>query len=264
MGYRRIVAVINEHTSSTLTARYAMSLAEACKAELLLYAINGGESGASLHHHANHHLEHSAAVATDMGIPVSRIIESGSLSLLLPKRVEKEEVDLVFYPLAPGESYGTRLQQQTVHHLLRTISADLAITRTVTMAKPHPRHILMPLGKTVGEMERRLLFIAELARCFHAEVMLFHLTAGNGGKSLPDDVSQFRQKLKEQHIPVQARSGRGVFSKAIAVEAISRHSDLIIIGASGRGLLRRLFYGNLAGDVMHLPPCNTILFRAAL
>jgi hypothetical protein len=41
-------------------------------------------------------------------------------------------------------------------------------------------------------------------------------------------------------------------------EVVVREPD-----ASERGILRRLFIGNPAGYVMHHPPCNTILFRAA-
>jgi nucleotide-binding universal stress UspA family protein len=62
---------------------------------------------------------------------------------------------------------------------------------------------------------------------------------------------------------VLERSGKGAIGKSITVEAITRHNDLIVLGASERGVLQRLFFGNPAGDVMHQPPCNAIMFKAA-
>ena len=81
---------------------------------------------------------------------------------------------------------------------------------------------------------------------------------------MPDDITCFRKRLELRQVKVLVRIGRGEVGPAITVEAITRQNDLIVLGASGRGLLRRLFAGNPAGDVMLQPPCNTILFRAAV
>ncbi len=263
MSYRKIISVINEQTSSTVTARYAISLAAAGNAELVLYAAPDEGSNEAVLHHTDRHLDHLFTVAFDLDIPVTRITEIGNISKLLPKRVEVEKADLVFYPLLPDERYGANLQGDAVHLLLRTIRSDLAIMRVIHMAKPHPGQILMPLGKVISDRERRLVFITELAKSFHAQVTLFHLSAEREAKGMPDDITHFRHQLQQQHVTVLERSGRGNLGKAITVEAITRHNDLIVLGASQRGVLRRLFFGNPAGDVMYQPPCNAILFRAA-
>jgi nucleotide-binding universal stress UspA family protein len=80
---------------------------------------------------------------------------------------------------------------------------------------------------------------------------------------MPDDITLFGKQLRQQQVTVLERSGRGDPGKAINVEAITRHNDLIVVGASGRGAMRRLIFGNPAGDIMHQPPCNAILFRVA-
>lgn len=263
MSYHKIFSVVNEHTVSTTIARYAISLAAACKAELVLYAAHGEGNSEAVLHHTDRHLDHLFTAAFELDIPVTRITEIGNISKLLPKRAQAEKADLVFYPLKPDEHYGANLQRHPVHNLLRTIHSDLAIMRAITMAKPHPRHILAPLAAVVKDKQRRLAFITELARCFHAQVTLFHLSAEKDAKKLPDDFAGFREQLQRHHIKVLERSGSGHIGRAIAVEAITRHNDLIVIGASERGVLRRLFFGNPAGDVMHQPPCNAILFRAA-
>ena len=263
MSYCKILSVINEQTVSTVIARYAISLAAACKAELVLYASHDEGGDENNRQRTDRHLDHLFTVALDLNIPVTRITEIGNIGKLLPERVQAEKADLVFYPLTPYKRYGADLQRHTVHHLLRTISSDLAIMRVITMAKPHPGHILVPLGKVVSDKERRLLFITELARSFQSKVTLFHLSPEREAKGMPDDITDFRKQLLLQQVMVLERNGRGDIGKAITVEAITRHNDLIVLGASERGVLRRLFFGNPVGDVMHQPPCNVILFRAA-
>ncbi|MDA8431126.1 MAG: universal stress protein [Geobacteraceae bacterium] len=263
MSYRTIVSVINEHTASTVTARYAIALAAACKAGLVLYAAgDDGSDEASLQRTARHQ-DHLYAVASELGIPVARITGIGNVSKLLPEWLQAEKADLVLYPMIPDKRYGTVLQRQTIRHILRTIRTDLAIMRVITMAKPHPGHILVPLGKVIDDNGRRLMFIAELAKSFQSQVTLFHLSAERDSKGMPDDIIQFGKQLREEHVTVLERRGRGDLGRAITVEAITRHNDLVVLGATGRGALRRLLFGNPAGDIMHKPPCNTILFQAA-
>ena len=262
MSYRKIVSVVNDLTVSTVTSRYAISMAVACKAEIMLYAAHDvGESESSWHGTVRH-LDHLTAIASEQGVPVTRIMENGNISTLLPKRVQAEQCDLVFYPLAPYKRYGADLQRRTIRSLMRAISPDLVIMRAVSMTKPHPRHILVPLGNVVNDVDRHVIFIAGMAEIFKAEVTLYHLFASQTAAPIPDGITLVRKLLEQHNITVRERSGFGVLSEVITVEAITRHNDLIILGASERGLLRRLFFGNPAADVMHQPPCNAILFRA--
>jgi len=263
MNYRKIFSVVTEHTASTVTAHYAISLATACQAELVFYAAHDEGCPESIILHTDRHLDHLFNLALELNIPVTRITEAGRMGKLLPIRVQKEQADLLFYPLTPDEQYGANLQRHMVHHLLRTIDCDISILRVVNMAKPHPRHILMPLGKTIKDSERRLNFIAELARGFHSQVTLFHLSSQPGAKEMPAEITRFRRHLQQRHVTVLERRGSGEIGRFIAVEAITRHYDLIVLGATERGVLQRLFFGNPAGEVMHQPPCNTILFQAA-
>jgi nucleotide-binding universal stress UspA family protein len=261
MKYRKILSVVTEHTGSTMAARYAIALAAAGKAELVLYATHQeGADEASLIH-TEHHVDHLFTAAFELGIPVTRITEAGRIAHLLPKRVHEEGADLIFYPLTPSEEYGTTFQQQIVHQLLRSVSADLAIMRIMHMGKPHPHHILVPLGGVIGNRHHLGNFLTALAKSFHAQITLFHRPAGRK-RGAPEDFVLLCNELR-QHLPVLERSGTGHIAKAIAMEAISHHHDLIVLGASERGTLKRLFFGNPAGDVMQKPPCNAILFRAA-
>lgn len=264
MSYHKIFSIVNELTASAVAARYAISLAASCKAELILYAIAGEGSSEELLRRTEHHLDHLQKISLDLNITVTRITEVGSIRTMLPKRVQVERADLVCYPLAGDEKYGASFKQHTVHHLLRTIKPDMAIMRIITMGKPHPCHILVPFGKVISGREPRLAFLTALADCFKARVTLYHLFAASNADEMPGDITRFRHQLQLHHITVLERNGVGPLGKAITLEAISHHNDLIVLGASERCLLRRVFFGNPAGDVMHQPPCNAILFRPHL
>ena len=261
MNYRMILAVVNEQSASTITARYAIAMAQAARTKLLLYSAATAGTDERTLHHTDRHLDHLFTTAFDLGVAVTRITEVGAIIQLLQQRVQTEQVDLVFYPIHPDEQYGDPLQRQNVHRLLSTIRADLAIMRIIHMGKPHPRHILVPLAASVTDRAQRTAFLTALARSFHAQITLFHRSVDRNGET-PADFIAMRDALRLQHLPVLERSGSGQIAKAIAMEAVSHHNDLIVIGASERGVLRRMFSGNPAGDVMHQPPCNAILFRA--
>jgi nucleotide-binding universal stress UspA family protein len=262
MSYRTIFSVVNEHTASTVTARYAIAVAAAYKAELVLYAAHDEGSNEALLLRTNRHLDHLVAIASEFAINVTCVVEVGNISTLLPKRVAADKADLVWYPLSQHERYGAHLRRHTVHHLLRAVMSDLAIMRINTMVKPHPVRILAPLGKVADRNDHRLLFVAALANCFNSQVTLFHLSKERGVKKMPDSITRFREQLQQQQVAVLERHGTGNIAEAIGVEAIARHNDLVVLGASERGALSRVISGNPAGDVMHRPPCNTILFRA--
>jgi nucleotide-binding universal stress UspA family protein len=261
MSYRKIFSVINEHTVSTVIARYALSVATSCRAELVLYVAHSNESNEAIRHETDRHAEHLMTIASALGIAVTRITEIGNIVTLLPKRVHAENADLVFYPLSPYKRYGADQQRHTVRRLMRTIKPDLVVMRAITMAKPHPGRILVPLGKVVSNKERRLMFVAELATSYQAQVTLYHLTATSDVHGMPDDITRFGKQLRGQNITVLERKGVGRLYRAITVEAITHHNDLIVLGASTHGMVRRLFFGDPIGAIMHKPPCNTILFR---
>jgi nucleotide-binding universal stress UspA family protein len=247
-----------------VTARYAILLATACKARLVLYAAHDEGCDVDILQRSDRHQGHLYTVASELGLTVSRITEVGRIVNLLPKRAQAEKADLVFYPLTPYKRYGVDQQRHTVRHLLRTITSDLAIMRVVTMARPHPAQILVPLDRSISNKERRLLFISALARSYRARVTLFHLSAERAAQMMPDDIVQFGKLLQQEGVTVLERLGRGDIGRAITVEAVTRRNDLIVLGASARGVLRKLFIGNPAGDIMQHPSCNTILFRPAL
>lgn len=262
MSYRKIVTVVDEHTGSTVTAGYAMWLAKSCSAELVLYCALPADVPQPAQH-AERHLSHLEKEASLLGVAVTRVRETGAIEKLLPATVRSQGADLLFYSLSPGESYGAYLQRQTVHQLLRSISCDLAIVRVVNLAKPHPRHILMPVSKSASGSAARQRFITAICKGFHSQITLLHLFPTPPRGRMPQHIDELQELLLQQQVAVLARSAVGRVGSSITVEAIARHSDLIVLGHSERGLVQKLLYGNPAAEVLHHPPCNAILFRGA-
>lgn len=80
MNYRTILAVINEQTGSTVSACYAMELAAAGGSRLVLYCVHEGDS--TVGDLADKHLDHLFSEAQAVGIAVTRIAESDSITTL--------------------------------------------------------------------------------------------------------------------------------------------------------------------------------------
>lgn len=261
MSYRTILAVVDDQSASTVAARYALALALEGRSRLVLYSAIAKGTDENRLRHIDRHIEQLVNEAGELGVAVTRITETGRLAQLLPRRVETEQVELVCYPVPPGEHYGDPLQQQEMHRLLQTVRTNLAIFRIMQLGKPHPSRILVPLGASTNDREQRTAFLSALAHSYHSQITLFH-RADRRSNRAPDDLTAIRNALRQRHLQVLERGSSGNIAHDIAMEAISHHHDLIVLGASERGLLRRLFTGNPAGDVMHHPPCNAVIFRA--
>ncbi len=264
MNYHTILTVVNEHTTSIVMARYAMALALAGNAQLILYTAHGGGVNDVLLRRGNHHREYLNTLATGLGISVTQIVTTGRLHTQLPKLVLEQHVDAVFYHMAPGEQYGNNLPRETVYYLLRGVRCDLVVMRVTDMGEPHPGHILVPLGNRGNSSKYHLLFVSGLARAFAAEVILFHVATRQRDREMPKCVTLFKEQLAQSAVTVQERRGAGRIGEEIGIEAVTRHHDLIVLGASNRGLFRTLFFGNPAGMIMGNPPCNSMLFRPRL
>ena len=73
MSYRTILSVINQHTSSTVIAHYAVALAKECRARLVLYAAHPEGTSESTLKHTDRHLEHLVAFADELEVSVKQM-----------------------------------------------------------------------------------------------------------------------------------------------------------------------------------------------
>ncbi|MBM4284827.1 MAG: universal stress protein [Deltaproteobacteria bacterium] len=276
--YRRILAAVNEHSNSELAARYALSLAQACGARLSLVFVAQDRVTPEALHRAEASLERLFTEAAERSLEVESIVQRGRPLDRIRELVAERGIDLVFAATRREDvarRYFTRTQAR---ELMLHLPCSVALVRLVHPGRVHPRRILVPFRGHLTRLEERGHFVARLAQVFGAQVTLFHaprsLTGFFHGELhlrpaereafVPEDMEKFIRSLQHHQVAHDRRLGHGRVGAAIAVEAALRRSDLIVMGASERGLLRSLLSGNPVEEVLQESPCNLIIFMPRL
>lgn len=273
--YKRILSAVNEFTNSEVAARYALALAAACGAELLLaYSAEELATDEAIGR-AERALERLFRAARDRGIAVESITEQGDPLRKIPATARRYGADIAFIATRHEDVRQRFFSRTRAQQLMARLPCSAALVRSVRMGRVHPRTVLAPLKGSIPHLEERAYFTAKLARGLEAPVTIFHLpapltdffhgeflqTAAEREQRLPKEVSRFIERVSHYGAPPERRTGRGGIARSITTEAALRRNDLIIMGASERGLLRSLLGGNPVEQVLRETPCNLIIFR---
>jgi nucleotide-binding universal stress UspA family protein len=276
--YRHILAAVNEHSNSEWAARYALALARVCQAQLTLIFAATPATGREVVHRAEATLERLFLEATSQGVAVESVVRAGDPFQVIKELVAEREIQLTMA--------ATRREDLSRRFFLKTLARDLmlrlpcsvALVRVVHFGRVHPRRLLVPFRGHISKMEERVYFVARLAEAFEAQVTLFHappsLTGYFRGRltpapkelepHIPGDIAKFSEMLERCQIAHEKRLGRGAVATAITMEAAAQRSDLIIMGASGRGLMESMLWGNPVEEVLRETPCNLIILLPRL
>ncbi|MBI5212034.1 MAG: universal stress protein, partial [Nitrospirae bacterium] len=246
--YKKILAAVNEHLNSEISARYALNLARVCGAKLYIcFIAEKGMSGSSFEE-AEETVKRIFLDAEKMEITVEGITETGEPVEEINKIARHEGIDIAFASTR-REDVERRFYAGTVaRNLSLKLSCSVALVRGVHMGKIHPKDILIPLKARIDRMRERAYFTAKMAECFGSKVFVFHatkpitkffhgeihLTPAQWEKRLPEDISKFIEHMKRYKVEIEERLSPGAAAKSITVEAASRRHDLIIMGASER------------------------------
>jgi nucleotide-binding universal stress UspA family protein len=276
--YKHILAAVNEHSNSEQAARYALGLARVCGARLtLVFAAVPGSTREVLHL-GEAAVKRLFEEALAQGLEAESVVRAGQPLAVIRELVHTTRVNLVFA--------ATRHEDLSRRFFLKTLARDLmlrlpcsvALVRVVHPGRLHPRRILVPFRGRMTKLAERAEFVALLAHAFGAEVTLFHapgsltdffrgerlLSPEEREASVPRDMDRFIACLEGLRIPHERRLGRGRVASAITVEAAVRRSDLIVMGASERGLLSSVLAGNPVEEVLRETPCNFIMLLPRL
>ena len=140
----------------------------------------------------------------------------------------------------------------------------------------HPQNILVPYRGLSARPREKAFFVGKLAEAFGAAVTVFHtpepptsffrgVIQGAGTmKPLAGEMDRFLKHLEEFRLSPETRLGRGPAGRAITMEAAAQRNDLIIMGASERGLWESLVSGNPVEQVLRETPCNLIILLPRL
>ena len=275
MTYTKILAAVNEHLNSEVSARYALHLAKTTQS--LLYLCYIAEKGVSARdftgtEEAVKRLFHRAK---ESGVRVESVFDSGDPVNKIQKIVRTEGIDIVF-AATRREDIEKRFYAGTVSRKLSLIlPCSVALVRVVHMGRIHPRTILVPLKAKINHISERTYFTAMLNRAFDSKLFLFHaqkkitkffrgelhLTSIEWEKKIPHDILRFIDHLDRYNVRHEKRLTPGSAGRHIMIEAASKRHDLIVMGASERSLLHSFIWGNPVEEVLRETPCDLIILK---
>ena len=274
--YKKILAAVNEHLNSEVSARYAMNLALICGAKFYICFIAGKGIPSSGFERAEDAVKRLFSEARDKDIQVESITETGDPVTEIGKVVKHEGVDIVFASTR-REDIEKRFYEGTIARKLSlNLPCSVALVRVVHMVKVHPGKILVPLNARINRVKERAYFTARMAGAFHSKVFVFHaakpitkffhgevhLTPLQWEQRLPRDILDFMEHITKYKIELEGRLTPGAVAKAITIEAASKRHDLIIMGASERSLLSSILKGNPVERVLRDTPCDLLILKA--
>ena len=274
--YRTILAAVNEYVNSEVAGRYAKHLARAAGAKLILCSVREpGQSEASFERSREtaRRLQHNAR---ELGVEAACLFDAGDPVERIRAIVLAEGVDLVFTATRRADVKNRIIRGgATARKLLPALPCSVALVRVVHLGRSHPGEILVALKKQIDHIPERAEFTALLAKAFKARVHLFHVTKPvsrffHGETHLtpleweaqaPPDMSRFISHLDGFGVEHEKRLAPGTAGRNITIEAASRRRDLIIMGASERGVIDRLLHRAPMEEVLSETPCNLIILK---
>jgi nucleotide-binding universal stress UspA family protein len=276
--YRKILAAVNEYSNSELAARYAISLAQACQAKLTLIFVAAQGMDLAVIRQAEAALERLFLEAAAKNLEVESIIKRGEACQQISAVVREKEIHLAF-SATRHEDVSRRYFTRTVaRKLMLHLPCSVALVRVVHPGQIFSQNILVPYRGRPAHPEEKAFFVGKLAEAFGAAVTLFHapeplsrffadLRRGKPPKPekpIFHEIDRFLGFLEQYRISPQQRLGHGPAGRAITLEAALQRHDLIIMGASERGLWESLISGNPVEEVLRETPCNLIILLARL
>lgn len=273
--YSNILAAVNEYTNSEAAARYAIALARSCRARLFLLFVAGEGIGHDVFRRAEAALERLFIEAEGEGIEVRSVTETGDPFSVIRATVQNSAIDIVFTATRREDVKKRFFTKTLARDLMLRLPCSVAMVRVVHMGKVHPRRILVPLRSRMSRIEERSCFVARLASSFGSTVTLFHLSSpltsffqgevhlspAEREQRLSRDVEEFAECLRKYEVLHEKKTGYGAVPRTITIEAAHRRSDLIIMGASERGLLEGVIRRSPIEQVLMETPCNLIILN---
>ncbi|NTU42152.1 MAG: universal stress protein, partial [Nitrospirales bacterium] len=262
--YGKILSAVNEHLNSEIAARYALGLAEACSAKLYtcFIAPKGiSHEGVSA---AEDAMKRIFLAAQERGVVVESISKTGDPVREIGRIVRQEKIDLVFASTRRKDITRRFYEGTVARSLLVSLPCSVALVRVVHAGRIRPSTILVPLKERVRHLRERAYFTAKMAEAFSAGIFLFHaakpftkffhgelyLTPLQWEEKIPQGMKDFISLLTDAGIPPEGRLAPGSVEKGITIEAAARRHDLIIMGASERGMLSSILRGSPVETVL--------------
>lgn len=275
--YKNILAAVNEHLNSEISARYAIRLAKSTDSKVTVcYVAERGVQKKSVHL-AEAAIKRLFLRAKDEGVKIESIFETGDPLDRIHRFVTSERIDIAF-AATRQEDVQKRFYAGTIARGLSAhLPCSVALVRVVHLGKIHPKEILMPLKARIDHIDERAYFAAMIAKAFGSDIYLFHITEPVTSffhgeiplkpveleKKPSRDILRFIEHLNRYEVAHEKKLVSGKAGRNITIEAAARRFDLVIMGASRRSLLSSLLKGNPVEMVLRETPCDLIVLKAA-
>ena len=273
--YKTVLAAVNEHLNSEVSARYALHLAKQAKARIFFCSIAASGLSGKAFQAAEDAVKRLAIAAQELGVPSDCVLETGDPFEQIRKVVAAETIDLVFAATRHEDVQKRFYAHTTARQLSLHLPCTVALVRVVHLGRVHPKTILVPLKARMDHIAERASFTALMAGAFGSRIHLFHttkpmtrffhgeihLTPAEWEARLPADIAQFVEQLDRYDISHEKKLTPGTAELTITIEAAAKRHDLIIMGASERRLLSSIIRGNPVERVLRETTCDLIILR---
>lgn len=275
LKYRRILAAVNEHINSEVSARFAIQMAKASGSRLYLCFVAEKPLPEDALHRAEAAVKRLFHRAQQLDVGVESVFAFGDPVDEIKKLVITEGIDIVFAATRHEDIARRFFQGTTAKRLSLSLPCSVALVRIVHMGRIHPGKILVPLKSGSSRIQEKAYFTSLLARSFDSGVYLLHSTklslqsirgerypsSEQEEAGIPKDISAFISFLDQYGIAHEQKLLHGKTGRNITIEAAARRHDLIIMGASERGPLNSFFKGSPVEEVLRETPCNLIILQ---
>ncbi|SEM01640.1 Nucleotide-binding universal stress protein, UspA family [Syntrophus gentianae] len=273
--YKKILAAVNEHLNSEVTARYALNLAQELRAKFYICFVAEEGMPPRDRHAAEEAIQRLFGEALERNIQAESIAATGNAVREIEKIVRREKIGMVFASTR-REDLEKRFYAGTVARSLSLkLPCSVALVRVVHFGRIRPKRILVPVKARINHVRERAAFVTSMAKSFGAKVYVFHspkpmeqifsgeihLTPPEWEERMSKDIEQFMKYLKQQDIEHEGKHLPGRIARNITIEAFAKRHDLVIMGASERSLLASLLKGNPVEQVLRETPCDLIILK---
>jgi nucleotide-binding universal stress UspA family protein len=273
--YKKVLAAVNEHLNSEISARYALRFAKSAGAGIYFCSIaEEGLSGKAFQA-AEEAVRRLSLQARELDVKADCVIETGDPVERIRSIVAHEGIDIVFASTRHEDVKRRFYARTTARRLSLGLPCSVALVRVVHLGRVHPKTILVPLKARLDHIAERAYFTALMAGAFGSATHLFHaakpmtrffhgeihLTPVELEARLPSDISRFIEYLTRYDVSHEKKLMSGIAGRTITVEAAAKRHDLIIMGASERGLLSSFIRGNPVESVLRETTCDLIILR---
>jgi len=271
--YRKILAAVNEHLNSEVTARYALALAKYLGAKLYICFVAQNRMPQQDRRAAEDAVKRLFNEAMDLNVQAESIAEIGDPVMEIARIVRHEGIGLALVSTRREDMERRFFTGTIARNLSLKLPCSVALVRIVHSGRVHPKKIFVPLKARISHVSEHARFIASMANTFGSKVFIFHApkkvvhsfygeirrAPQDWQQELPQDISRFIQHLEKQDVEYESKLVPGRTGKNITLEAFAKRHDLIIMGASRRTLFASLLRENPVEYVLRETPCDLVM-----